>query len=123
MYVLAWVLQGVCALTFAASGTLKSLMPKDRMIETGQTGVAPFPLPIIRIVAAGELFGAIGLILPWGTGTAKFLTPVAAACLGVFMIGAAISHWSLKEYKQSLGVNLPLVIALAAIVVIRAGQL
>jgi uncharacterized membrane protein YphA (DoxX/SURF4 family) len=117
------MLQGICAATFLTSGTLKSLMPKERMIETKQTGVAPFPLPIIRIVAASELFGVAGLILPWLTGTTKFLTPVAAGCLIVFMIGAAISHWSLGEYRQSLGVNLPLAMALAAIVVIRVGQL
>lgn len=107
---------------FLTSGTLKSLFSKERMIETGQTGVAPFPLPIIRVVAVSELFGVAGLILPWLTGTAKFLTPVAAGCLIVFMIGAAISHWSLKEYKQALGVNLPLAVMLAAIVLIRAGQ-
>jgi uncharacterized membrane protein YphA (DoxX/SURF4 family) len=121
--VLAWVLQGICAVMFVTSGTAKSLMSKERMIETSQTGVAPFPLPLIRIVAVSELFGVAGLILPWATGTAKFLTPVAAGCLIVFMIGAAISHWSLKEYKQALGVNLPLALMLATILVIRVGQL
>jgi hypothetical protein len=25
--------------------------------------------------------------------------------LAVIMVGAAISHWSLREYKQALGVN------------------
>lgn len=123
MNVLAWVLAGICALTFLTSGTLKSLMSKDRMIETGQTGVAPFPLPIIRIVAVSELFGGLGLILPWLTGTAKVLTPVAGGCLIIFMIGAALSHWSLKEQKQVFLVNLPLVVMLAAIVAIRVGQL
>jgi uncharacterized membrane protein YphA (DoxX/SURF4 family) len=121
--VLAWVLSGVCALTFLTSGTLKSLMPKDRMIESGQTGVAPFPLPIIRVVAVSELFGVAGLILPWATGTAEFLTPVAAGCLIVIMIGAAISHVSIKEPKQAFLVNLPIAVMLVAIVAIRVGQL
>lgn len=123
MNVLAWVLQGICAVTFLTSGTLKSLFSKERMIETKQTGVAPFPLPIIRIVAVSELFGVAGLILPWLTGTARFLTPVAAGCLIVFMIGAAISHLSIKEPKQAFLVNLPLAVMLATILVIRVSEL
>lgn len=123
MNVFAWVLQGFCAVMFTISGTLKSAMPKEKMIETGQTGVAPFPLPIIRIVAVSELFAAVGLIVPWLTGTARFLTPVAAGCLIVFMIGAAISHTGLKEYKQAFIVNLGLAAACAGIIAIRVGQL
>lgn len=123
MNLLAWSLQGVCALVFASSGTAKSLMSKDRMIATGQTGVAPFPLPVVRVVAISEIVGAVGLIVPWVTGTAKLLTPVAAGCLVVFMIGAAISHASLSELKQVFFVNTPLAVALAAVVAIRAAQL
>lgn len=123
MNVLAWVLSGICAATFLTSGTLKSLLPKERMIESGQTGVAPFPLPIIRLVAVSELFGVAGLILPWLTGTARVLTPVAAGGLIVVMIGAAISHLSIKEPKQALLVNLPIAVMLAVILAIRVGQL
>jgi hypothetical protein len=71
MNVLAWTLQVVCATTFLASGTMKSLMSKQRMIATGQTGVAPFPLPLLRVVALAELAGVLGLLLPWATGTGR----------------------------------------------------
>ena len=123
MNTLGWTLQVVCAATFLASGTMKSLMSKDRMIATGQTGVAPFPLPILRTVALAELAGVFGLLLPWATGIARALTPAAAACLAVFMVGAAVSHASLRELRQVLFVNLPLLMALVAIVLIRVPEL
>jgi uncharacterized membrane protein YphA (DoxX/SURF4 family) len=100
-----WIVQGLLAVLFGYSGMLKSTQSKERMIETGQTGVAPLPLPAIRAVAALELLAVVGLIVPWLTGIAPILTPLAAVGLAVIMVGAAISHWSLREYKQALGVN------------------
>jgi uncharacterized membrane protein YphA (DoxX/SURF4 family) len=119
MNVVAWTLSAVCAVAFLSSGTVKSVMSKQRMIESGQTGVAPFPLPIIRIVAASEIVAVAGLILPPATGIAEYLTPVAACWLAVVMVGAAISHASIDEYKQVLYVNTPLFSALTTIAVLR----
>jgi uncharacterized membrane protein YphA (DoxX/SURF4 family) len=112
-----WTLQFLLAATFAASGLLKATQTKERMIAIGQTGVAPFPLPVIRAVAVTELLAALGLILPWASGVAPALTPLAAVGVGLIMVGAAASHWSLHEYKQVFGVNLVL-LGLAAIVAI-----
>jgi uncharacterized membrane protein YphA (DoxX/SURF4 family) len=123
MDALLWALQVLLALTFAGSGVAKSTMSKARMIETGQTGVAPFPLPVIRLVAAAEIAGAVGLLLPWITGVARFLTPAAAAGLSIVMVGAAAAHWSLKEYKQVFGVNLVLLALLVVVLVGRAAAL
>jgi uncharacterized membrane protein YphA (DoxX/SURF4 family) len=123
MNTLAWTLSVVCATAFLTSGTMKSLMSKERMIVTGQTGVAPFPLPLLRVVALSELAGVLGLLIPWATDTGRILTPAAAACLAVIMVGAAISHASLHEPRQVLYVNLPLFAALVAIVLIRVSQL
>lgn len=97
-----WVSQGVLATIFLLSGVLKSTQSKERMLATGQTGVVFFPLPVIRVVAALELAGALGLILPTLTGTAPELTPLAATGLGVVMVGAAISHTRLREPRAVL---------------------
>jgi uncharacterized membrane protein YphA (DoxX/SURF4 family) len=112
-----WILQFLLAVTFAASGLLKATQTKERMIAIGQTGVTPFPLPVIRAVAVTELLAALGLILPWASGVAPALTPLAAVGVGLIMVGAAASHWSLHEYKQVFGVNLVL-LGLAAVVAI-----
>jgi uncharacterized membrane protein YphA (DoxX/SURF4 family) len=92
-----WILQGVLAAVFVGSGLAKSTMSKERMLATGQTGVAPYPLPVIRLVAAAELLAAAGLLLPWATGVAPVLTPLAAVGLCLVMAGAAASHARLRE--------------------------
>lgn len=88
------------AFVFAVSGSLKSTQSKQRMIETGQTGVRDVPLPAVRVVAACELLGVLGLILPQATGIAPLLTPLAALGLGVVMIGAGIAHTRLREPRN-----------------------
>jgi hypothetical protein len=42
MNALLWTLQGSPAAVFTASGLAKIGQPKDRLIASGQTGVAPF---------------------------------------------------------------------------------
>ena len=64
MNALLWTLQAVLAAIFTASGLAKISQPKDRLIASGQTGVAPFPLPVIRVTALCELLGAIGILVP-----------------------------------------------------------
>ncbi len=104
MTVALWVVQFLLAGVFLASGITKSTMSKERMIATGQTGVAPFPLPVIRITAVCEILAAVALVLPGLTGIAPVLTPLAAVGLMVVMVGAAVSHASLREYPQ-VGAN------------------
>ena len=99
-----WAVQIFLAAVFASSGIAKLTMSKPRMIATGQTGVAPFPLPVIRFTAACEVLAAAGLILPGLLHVAPLLTPLAAVGLMVVMVGAAISHRSLHEYPQ-VGLN------------------
>lgn len=99
-----WIVQGVLAVVFLASGVAKSAMSKERLIATGQTGVAPFPLAVIRMVAGSEVLAAVALVLPGVLGIAEVLTPMAAIGLMIVMVGAAVSHASLREFPQ-VGVN------------------
>ena len=99
-----WIAQGVLAAVFLASGTAKSTMSPKHMVETGQTGTAMYPLPVVRLTASMELLAAAGLILPWATGIAKVLTPLAALGLCAVMIGAASAHARLHE-PRNIAVN------------------
>lgn len=116
MNVALWIAAIVLAVTFLLSGSLKLVMSKERMIATRQTGVKPFPLPAIRVIAACELLGVLGIVLPWATGIAPVLTPLAAVGMVGLMIGAAVSHSSLREYPQA-ALNLTL-LAIAAFVAV-----
>lgn len=103
-----WVVQVLLAVVYLGSGIAKSTMSKERLMATGQTGVAPFSLPAIRLIAVSEILGSVGVVLPWASGIGRPLTPTAAVGFVLLMIGAAISHWTLREYRQALAVNLPL---------------
>lgn len=123
MNLVLWIGQSLLALVFLGSGAAKSVMTKDRMIATGQTGVRPFPLPAIRIVAALELLGAVGLIAPWASGILPVLTPAAALGFVLLMVGAGISHASLGEYRQVVGVNAVLAVVAGLVAYGRGIQL
>ena len=87
-----WFLQTLLALIFGYSATFKSTHAKTEIVARGQTGIAWYSTGLIRFIAACELFGAIGLILPWLLNTTRVLTPLAAFGLAIIMIGAALSH-------------------------------
>ena len=119
MEVALWICQALLAALFLVSGSAKISMSKLRLLATGQTGVAPFPLPVIRGTAACELIAVVGLIAPTATGILPPLTGVAAIGLAVVMIGAIASHASLRE-PVPVTIN---VIVLATCCFVAAGTL
>jgi uncharacterized membrane protein YphA (DoxX/SURF4 family) len=103
MNIALWIAQILLAAIFLGSGSAKAVWSKERMLASGQTGVAPFPLPVIRLTAASELLAGIGLILPWATGIACPLTPIAAVGLMIVMLGAIASHSTLLRADRAAG--------------------
>jgi hypothetical protein len=77
---------------------------------------------MLRTVAFAELLGVTGLVLPWWTGVAPVLTPVAAAGLGIVMIGAATIHLRLGEPRTALA-NAGILALCVFVAVGRAAQL
>jgi hypothetical protein len=61
---------GVLAAVFTASGAMKLVMSKERMIAAGQTGVRDYSLPAIRMIALCELAAVVGLVAPGLIGRA-----------------------------------------------------
>lgn len=92
MNIALWIVQGLLAAVFLYSGVPKLTWPKPRLVASGQTGVAPFPTPVIRLTAVAELAAVAGLIAPRASGIAPSLTGVAAIGLMVVMVGAIASH-------------------------------
>jgi hypothetical protein len=77
-------------------------MSRQRLLDTGQTGIAMFPMPVVRFTAAMELLAVIGLVAPGLTRIGLLFTPLAAAGLCVVMIGAAWAHSRLHEPRSVL---------------------
>ena len=98
-----WVAQALLALLFVFSGVTKGTWSRDKLIARGQTGAKIVPLWLLRPVAALELLGAAGLVLPPLTGIAAWLTPLAATGLAIVMVGAAGIHLRLREPLTALG--------------------
>ncbi|GAA0805949.1 DoxX family protein [Spirilliplanes yamanashiensis] len=122
MNTLLWVLQALLAAVFLGSGTTKISWSRQRLIASGQTGIAVYPMPVVRLTAACELLAAAGLLLPWATGVAPALTPLAAAGLCVVMLGAAYAHTRLRE-PRAVAVNAVLFALALTVAVGRTGQL
>lgn len=109
-----WIVAIVLAVGFAASGLMKLLVPKDKLVEFGQGWAQDVSKSAIRLIGVAELLGAAGLILPAVTHIAPILVPLAAIGLILVMVGAAVVHGRRGE-AMNIVVNLVL-LALAAFV-------
>ncbi|HEY3501745.1 MAG TPA: DoxX family protein [Actinocatenispora sp.] len=116
MDIALWIMQAVLAVTFLVSGTAKSTLSRERLVALGQTGVAVFPHPVVRVTAAAELLGVLGIILPWATGVAPALTPLAAVGFAGVMVGAIVAHVRLREPRNVVLTSLLFVLAVTVAV-------
>lgn len=92
MDIVVWVAQIILALVFlgAAYGHFRGTDPANR--RRGQEWMGAIPPNGLRTIAALEVLGAIGLVLPAVTGIATWLVPLAAVCFVLLMIFAIIFH-------------------------------
>ncbi|MCA2223769.1 DoxX family protein [Nonomuraea aurantiaca] len=115
MNVVLWVLQALLAAAFLFGGFMKATQPKETL-QPRMGWVDDFSQAQVRGIGAVEILGALGLVLPWATGIAPILTPLAAAGLAITMIVAAQVH---RRRKESFAVNLVL---LALTVIVAVGR-
>ena len=110
-----WVLQAVGALAFLMTGTMKLILPREKL--RGKMGwVADLPPIQVKLIGLAEFLGALGLVLPQLLGLFPILGAIAAAALLLLMLGAAASHFARGEgSKTAPALLLALVVALVAI--------
>ncbi|GII59263.1 hypothetical protein Pth03_76520 [Planotetraspora thailandica] len=114
MNVFLWILAGVLAAVFLASGAMKLIRTKEQLAGSGQGWVEQFPAGTIKLIGILELAAAIGLILPPLLDIVPVLAPIAAVGLIVLMAGGAITHARRGEVPNVV-VNVVLAV-LAAVV-------
>jgi hypothetical protein len=119
MNVVTWILQGLLAFAFLASGVVKIVQPRKELAPK-MPYVEDFSDGAIKAIGAVEVLGAIGVILPAATGIAPILTPIAATGLALVMVGAIIVHLRRKE-PQALPINLVLFALAALVAILRFG--
>ena len=98
MHIALWIVQILLALAFGASGLLKLTLGAEELIANGMLWVETTGIVIARLAGAGELLGAVGLILPAALRIQPRLTGYAALGLVAVMIGAVATHVIRGEY-------------------------
>lgn len=110
--IVLWSVQGFLALFFLAAGAPKLI---GRGIERW-TGFSDLDRPLVVFIGISEILGAVGLVLPMATRVLPWLTPLAAAGLGIIVLMAAGFHLRANErleaFETGLWASIAMVIAI-----------
>jgi uncharacterized membrane protein YphA (DoxX/SURF4 family) len=90
MNILLWIIQILLVLMFLLSGGMKLILPIETLRGMGSANQILLPAWFLKFIGVCEVLGALGLILPGLLRRQQYLTPLAAACLVVLMLGAVV---------------------------------
>lgn len=96
MQIALWIASGLLAFAMAGAGGFKLVTPRVKLMER-MKWAKTWTDGNVKLLGLAELLGGIGLIVPQVTGVLPILTPIAAVCLVVLMLGAVKTHVDLKE--------------------------
>lgn len=97
-----WIASGLLALATVAAGGVKLAVPREKLLDK-MKWAATWSDGRFKLLGLAEVLGGVGLIVPWATGILPILTPIAAVCLVVLMVGAVKTHVDLKEAPMAGG--------------------
>ena len=99
-----WIVAGVLAAAYLASGGGKLILSKKKIAEFGASSqwVEDFRPGSLKAIGALEVLGAAGLILPAALDIAPDLVPAAAIGLVMVMTGAVITRIRRHELKYMI---------------------
>ncbi len=97
MNIILWILQALLAVVFALQG-FALISPPEAMKPV--FNALPFSRGFLILIGVLQILGGIGLIVPYATRILPWLTPLAAAGLGIIMLGAIGTHASKGEFGQ-----------------------
>ena len=109
-----WIVQGLLAAVFLATGLTKLTQSRAKMAAGPMRWAADVTDAQFRAIGALEVLGAIGLIVPAALGVAPILTAFAAVGLVLTMVAAIAIHRRLGETER---LAVPVVVLALALVV------
>lgn len=94
MIVAYFVVAGILAFLALATGLMKVVRPKEKLLTMGApfAWANDFTQNQIRGIGAAEVLGGIGVILPMAIQVVPVLSPIAALGLAVLQAGAFVVH-------------------------------
>jgi hypothetical protein len=119
MDIAVWIVSGLLAAAYLAAGLMKALTPRDKLTQR-LPWAEDYRVGTVRFIGIAELLGAVGLIVPWLTGIAPVLTPLAAVGLVAVQVLAIRPH--IRRHERPAG-NIVLLVPALFVAVIRFLQL
>jgi hypothetical protein len=98
-----WIVAGLLAVAFGASGVGKIVSPKKVASFKNGAWAEEWSPRALRTIGVLELLAAVGLILPASLDIAPVLVPVAATGLVLVMVLAIILHARRREAVNVFG--------------------
>ena len=105
MTIFLWILAALLAAAFLASGVLKLVWSRERLVAAGMAWAEQFSARTVKTIGVLEILAAVGLVVPAALGIAPVLAPLAATGLALLMAAAIITHLRRRE-MQPVAVNL-----------------
>ena len=102
---LLWIGQILLAMAFLVDFYIHTVGFDTLSVRPGMTWLADVGRDRMRAIGVLEGLGAIGLVLPAATGILPWLTPVAATCLAILMVFAAVFHLRRPGEAQNVVLN------------------
>ncbi|GAB3431163.1 DoxX family protein [Actinophytocola sediminis] len=109
-----WIVAGLLAAIFLASGLQKLFQPTEKLVAGGYGWVEDLGGGTVKVIGVLEVMAAVGLILPAALDIVPVLVPLAAAGVVLLMAGAVVVHVRRHE-TRTVAVPLTL-LAMAALV-------
>ena len=96
-----WIIAGLLAAVYLASGAGKLIVPKEKLASWTSSAewVEDFSAGSVKAIGVLEILAAVGLVLPAAIDIAPVLVPLAALGLVLIMIGAVITRVRRHEIK------------------------
>ena len=105
-----WIVQGLLAFAFIASGAMKVFAyEKYKATSEKKTGQTALSRGFITFIGMAEISGSLGIVLPMATNIAPWLSPWAATGLAIIMLLAIVFH-----ARQHESVAVPVILFLLA---------
>jgi hypothetical protein len=88
-----WIVTGLLAVVFLVAAVNKLILPKEKLATApGGAWVEDFSPGALKTIAALEILGVVGLIMPAALDIAPVLVPLAAVGVVLLMVGALITR-------------------------------
>ena len=114
MNIALWIIAGLLAAAFLASGVMKLVQPREKLVASGMGFAEVFSTGSVKAIGTLEVLAGVGLVLPALLDIASVLVPLAA--VGVVLLMACAMVFHLRRHENQAVVTNLAILALAVLV-------